>query len=318
VTGTQGSTLVSQINGNPLGSTAVTSGNMLIANGTSWISRVISGDATIGNTGIVTLKNTGTAGTYGAAASIPVFTTDAQGRVTAVTNTAISGLTAANLASGDFSSKITSGTYSININGTATDFSGNLAGDVTGTQGSTVVSQINGTALGSTTATSGNVLIANGSSWVSRVISGDATVGNTGVVTLKSVGTAGTYGAAGTIPVFTTDAQGRVSAVTNTAISGLTAANLTAGDFSSKITSGSYSINITGTSGDFTGSLLGDVTGSQGATLVTKINGATLGTTTATSGNVLIGNGTSWVTRAISGDATIDSTGALTLNYASA
>jgi len=58
----------------------------------------------------LTLPNVGTAGTYGGAASVPVFTTDAQGRVTAVTPTAIaiaapavsydntiSGLTATNV-----------------------------------------------------------------------------------------------------------------------------------------------------------------------------------------------------------------------------
>ena len=45
---------------------------------------------------------------------------------------------------------------------------------------------------------------------------------------LPSVGTAGTYGTSTSIPVFTTDANGRVSGVTNTAISGLTGSNLSA------------------------------------------------------------------------------------------
>ena len=46
---------------------------------------------TITSTGTISLPSTGTAGTYGDATHVPVFTTDAQGRVTAVTNTAISG-----------------------------------------------------------------------------------------------------------------------------------------------------------------------------------------------------------------------------------
>jgi len=51
--------------------------------------RTISGDWTISNTGVATLKNTGTAGTYGSATTIPVTTYDAQGRETSVVNTAI-------------------------------------------------------------------------------------------------------------------------------------------------------------------------------------------------------------------------------------
>src|SRR3990167_8164357 len=57
-----------------------------------------------------------------------------------------------------------------------------------------------------------------------------------------------------------------------------------------------------------------DVTGTlpDGLT-VAGINGVALGTTTATSGNILIGSGAAWVTQDVGGDATLDSTGALTL-----
>ncbi len=56
----------------------------------------------------------------------------------------------------------------------------------------------------------------------------------------------------------------------------------------------------------------GDVTLSNaGAATVAKINGVTLGTTTATSGNLLIGSGSAWVTNAMSGDCTISSAGAI-------
>lgn len=64
----------------------------------------------------------------------------------------------------------------------------------------------------------------------------------------------------------------------------------------------------------FSGSLSGDVTGTQGSTTVAKINGSVLGSTTTTAGNLLIGSGTQWVSNPLSGDATISSSGALTLN----
>lgn len=74
---------------------------------------------------------------------------------------------------------------------------------------------------------------------------------------------------------------------------------------------GTYNINISGNAATVTtnANLTGDVTSIGNATTVVKINGATLGTATATSGNLLIGSGTSWVTNAMSGDITINSTG---------
>lgn len=59
----------------------------------------------------------------------------------------------------------------------------------------------------------------------------------------------------------------------------------------------------------------GDVTSSANsfATTVAKINGATLGTTTATSGNLLIGSGSVWATQPVSGDGALASSGALTI-----
>ena len=49
-----------------------------------------------------------------------------------------------------------------------------------------------------------------------------------------------------------------------------------------------------------------------------SLNSVALGITTATSGNLLIGSGTQWVTQAMSGEATIDGSGALTINYVAA
>lgn len=64
-----------------------------------------------------------------------------------------------------------------------------------------------------------------------------------------------------------------------------------------------------------TAALTGDVTASANsfATTVAKINGASLGTTTATSGNILIGSGAAWVTNAVTGAISLSSTGVTAL-----
>lgn len=73
--------------------TSLPNGDIWIGNSSSIATTVaMSGDATINNLGVLSLKNTGTAGTNGTSTSIPVFVTDAQGRVTSNTNTAIGTL----------------------------------------------------------------------------------------------------------------------------------------------------------------------------------------------------------------------------------
>jgi hypothetical protein len=71
-------------------STTLTSGNILVGNGSNIATAVLaSGDATISNSGVVALKNTGTVGTYTS------VTTDAQGRVVSGTNpTVVTSITA--------------------------------------------------------------------------------------------------------------------------------------------------------------------------------------------------------------------------------
>jgi len=125
-----------------------------------------AGKILVGNgTGALqSLANVGTAGTYANASHVPVITTDAYGRVSGVTNTAISIDT----------SQVSSGILGIARGGTNND-----------------------------TFTTGGITFFDGSK----------------LATLANTGTAGTYGNTSHVPVITTDAYGRISSVTNTAIS---------------------------------------------------------------------------------------------------
>jgi hypothetical protein len=109
------------------------------------------------------LANTGTAGTYGSASNTQIITTDAYGRVSGITNSAIQ-IDASNIVSGKLA---------IARGGTNND-----------------------------TFTTGAAIFYDGAA----------------IKTLANTGTAGTYGSPSDLPVITTDAYGRVSSVSNTAI----------------------------------------------------------------------------------------------------
>lgn len=81
-------------------------------------------------------------------------------------------------------------------------------------------------------------------------------------------------------------------------VSSLTASTLVATDGSKNLISGA---------------LTGDVTTSALAATVVKINGATLGTTTPTAGNILIASGSDWGTHAMAGDMTMNLLGTTTI-----
>ena len=180
------------------GATTLTTGGILIGSGTS---------------AVTILANTGTAGTYANAAYVPVITTDTYGRVSAVTNTAIAidtaAITSGTLADARLPATGTAGTYAnaSHVPVITTDSKGrvtavtNTAIAITSTSVTGVMNFAQGGA-NATTYTTGAILTSNGTAFVA----------------LANTGTAGTYANATHVPVITTDAYGRVSAVTNTSI----------------------------------------------------------------------------------------------------
>ncbi len=75
-----------------ISTTQITSGVLSFAQGGANATSYTTGQLLVSNgTSIISLANTGTAGTYGNSSFVPVITTDAYGRISSVTNTAITG-----------------------------------------------------------------------------------------------------------------------------------------------------------------------------------------------------------------------------------
>ena len=207
-------TLVANITG---GTVSGLTAAIAIADGGTNQTSFTNGIIAFNGTSLATLANTGTAGVYGNSSIVPVITTDAYGRVSAVTNTAIAIDTAA----------ITSGTLPIARGGTnqttyttgaLLQFDGTSIASLAnssytltgGLAAANTISSLTVDAYGRVTAATGVAIAID----TSQITSG--TIAN---ARLPNTGTAGTYANASHVPVITTDAQGRVTNVTNTAIS---------------------------------------------------------------------------------------------------
>ncbi len=381
--------------------TGMTGGGQLSSNVTLSIAPGGVGSTELANSGV-------TAGVYGTATNIPVFTIDAKGRVTAATTvpatisgyvpdtrqviagTGLNGggqLSANVTLNADLSSATPLAVFQSGDAGTSTDIaradhrhpaidlssddevdgilglnSGGTARSIVATPGAVVWSGADGLYV-SAVGAAGQVLVSGGTgapTWGSALIVSDqaANVVYAGptsgpdaptsfrlLVTddLPSSGVvAATYGAAATVPVFTVNAKGQITAVTNTAIA-IDASQITAGTlavarggtglsttpangqidigngtgFTRTTLTASSGISITNGAGSITVgnsgvlSFSGGTTGltpasptTGGVTLAGTLNVANGGSGAATLTGYLKGNGTS----AFTGSATIPNT----------
>ena len=186
------------------GASTFTTGGILIGNATGALSTLANSTYTL-------------TGGLAAANTLSSLTVDDYGRVTAATGIAIAIDTAA----------ITSGTLGYGRGGTGATSYTTGALLVAGATGLTSLSNSSFTLTGGLAAANtissltvdayGRVTAATGAAIA--IDTAQITSGTIADARLASVGTAGTYANASHVPVITTDAKGRVTAVTNTAIS---------------------------------------------------------------------------------------------------
>jgi len=198
------------------GSGTVTS----VATGTGLTGGPITGSGTI------SLASSGvTAGSYGSASAIPVITVDATGRVTSASTAAF---TSTNLytADGTLSAArtVTMGANNLTFTGTTGQVVVSAPLKITaGTPGAGKVLTSDATGIATWQAVSGSGTVTN-------VAAGTGLTGgpitSTGTLSLANTAvTAGSYGSASTIPTFTVDAQGRLTAAASVALPDTSASN---------------------------------------------------------------------------------------------
>ena len=229
-----------------------------------------TGDQTIFLTGDITGSGTATifstlstvnpnVGTYGNSLNIPQLTVDAKGRITNVLNIPI------NITNGTVTSVAATGTSDITVTGSPITTSGTLAislantavtpgayGSATQVPVFTVDAKGRITGVTNTAITGGTVtsVAATGTSDITVTGSPITTSGTLAISLANTTVSAGVYGSATQVPVFTVDAKGRITGVTNTSI------NLSTGTVTSVAATGTQGVTASVTNSTTTPNIL--------------------------------------------------------------
>jgi len=182
------------------------------------------GDLTANRT--ISMPNVGTAGTYGSATSVPVFTTDAQGRITTVTGTTITGLPQSSITGLTTqlpASTTTAGQY-LRSTGTAATAAWTTPGNIQANLASTTAAN----PLAGNIGVTGVLPVANGGTGVAT-IAGTGTAGKVLASTTSATAAAPSWRQLNAVEIINTPAGGVTSTDLQAAINELDAKKTSAG-----------------------------------------------------------------------------------------
>lgn len=223
------------------------------------------------------------------------------------------------------------GTLLVESGGTLTIEDGALEiGDVELAEGSVVVGDASGFASALDASTTTQILIGNGTTITSAALSGDVTMANTGAVTVAATSIENSMLAGGIAVGKVTLAEGSVvvgsGGGVGVALDGKTTTQILIGNgttMTSAALSGDVTmdnagaVTIAGTSvenGMLAGSIaVGKVSLAEGSVAVGSAGGVMVALDGKTTTQILIGNGTTMTSAALSGDMTMDNAGAVTI-----
>ncbi|MBX2969966.1 MAG: tail fiber domain-containing protein [Cyclobacteriaceae bacterium] len=245
---------ISNVAPGKLSAAGAVAGQVLKWNGSAWVPQADNtGTGTVTNittgagltggpittTGTIALSNTGvTAASYGSATTVPQLTVDAQGRITAVSGITIAGVAPGGVAGGDLTGTYPSPTVANNAITTAKISDGAVSDIKISTVAPGKITQ-SGAAVGQVLKWSGAAWTPQadntGTGTVTSIATGAGLTGGpittTGTIALSNTGvTAASYGNATTVPQFSVDAQGRITAASGVAITGVAPGGSASGD----------------------------------------------------------------------------------------